>query len=126
MDYLVVRFKLTHDTLAERSLLIRPYSLDEDEDHLGKTLEVQNIPFFVGQSEIEKLFPKSNEIEFQVSKKSSNLLRLRSALVRYESKVKLEKELRMIKHSIEAPVLYDSNVNDCSFVCLSVLTFILL
>jgi hypothetical protein len=112
MDYLVVRFKLTHDTLAERSLLVRPYELDEEEEQLGKTLEVQNVPYFMEESELQKLFPKCNQVDVQEPKKSVNLLRNRSALIRYESKVKLEKELRLIKHSIEAPVLYDSNVSD--------------
>ena len=117
-DYLPVRYKLSHDTLSERTLLVRRHlDLENDEQgqqEEGKTLQVLNVPFFMTDNDLERVFSKCCQIDFQDDGRHANkhlTLKSRSALIQYDSKVKLEKELRLIKHSIETIVLYDSNVS---------------
>ena len=107
MDCLQLKYRLFSDRNAERTLFVRAYKLVDEEEKLGKVLEVLNVPFFVEENDLKNLLKNQDvHIRFATSKISSDKLKAKTALVEFQSKNELKNELRLIKYSDEKLFLY--------------------
>lgn len=107
MDYLPLKYHLSPDHSVQRSLFVRVYELVEDEDKMGRVLEVLNIPFFVDEDNLKNLIKNDNDVVIKfVNSKLTDKLKTKTALIEFGTKKDLKAELRLIKHADDNETVY--------------------